>query len=857
MPHSPGMMWTSGISRVADDAVAEVVALPRVARQGERRARCGRASTAPGRSPRRSAPTPPCRRAAARCRGSPAAAPPRRPSVPWPSPLPRLVRIAPCIRRGRWPIISLGMATYVYDDFRVTFTPRAEGPSTSAPSTRRAARPTAMFTVPLSDDELERAVLDVAPSTAHDRGAPRRAGRDAGDRDVGGTAEPTDGGRRAPRRRARPGAARPATSAPPTSRRRSRAESNGHGTPHDAVARRRPGAAERAVGVPVRAAALPRQPAAHADRPAARDRLAGAAAGHRRRRCACSPSSPARATWRRSTSTASAGASSRPRAGGRRPGGSSSTGSSRPRPRASATPCVTATTTSSTTSGTATSPTDGEGRASTSRSPTRHVGRRRRDAVRQPALGPGRAAPRRAQLVRGRPHDAHRSVRRRRHHARPARRAGRRGDAVRDQRRRRHRVRRGAVHQPDRAPGPDRRRRGRGPQGRLHRDRPRRVGDAGAVRPRPGRRAVPLRPGAAAAAGPPPPGVVARRSSSGRRAPACPWWRTLLKVVLGPAVLVLAVAVAFLAAAVGDGATATPADRRRPRRRRRRRTPRSAFPTTDGRRRRAGRARRCSACSPARASRVEAGVLRRRDRGRGAAVRGGRRHRPSTASSAASRGRSWRAPIRRGDRATRCRPPRSCSPPSVPTSRRRRPVPNGTQAGRHGLPARQRPRRRRDRRHRHVAGAARPGRPSAGLDAGGPPAATDDHRRSTVEWAPARSGGSTRQLGQRARRGSATGARRPCGCRSAASPTRSRRRRRAVVDDEDVAGAAQVDAVVRAVEAERLAELAGPVGEAAGRPGGAPRIRSSPRAAGRRAAARPGRRRRGPSRRWRSGACRT
>ena len=61
------------------------------------------------------------------------------------------------------------------------------------------------------------------------------------------------------------------------------------------------------------------------------------------------------------------------------------------------------------------------------------VERGRRDLVRQPALGPGPAAARRAQLVRGRPHDAHRPVCRRGHDADPPRRAGRRGDAVRDQ----------------------------------------------------------------------------------------------------------------------------------------------------------------------------------------------------------------------------------------------------------------------------------------------------------------------------------------------------------------------------------------------------------------------------------------
>ena len=54
-------------------------------------------------------------------------------------------------------------------------------------------------------------------------------------------------------------------------------------------------------------------------------------------------------------------------------------------------------------------------------------------------------------------------------------------------------VRRGAVHEPDRPAGPDRCGGRRGPQGDLQRGRQGRVGDAGAVPARPGRRAVPLR----------------------------------------------------------------------------------------------------------------------------------------------------------------------------------------------------------------------------------------------------------------------------------------------------------------------------------------------------------------------------
>ena len=193
----------------------------------------------------------------------------------------------------------------------------------------------------------------------------------------------------------------------------------------------------------------------------------------------------------------------------------------------------------------------------------RHVGRGRRDAVRQPAVGPGHAAAGRAQLLRGRADDAHRSVRRRGDDARAPRRAGRRGDAVRDQRRRRDPLRRGAVHEPHRPPGPDRRRDRRGPQGDLRRGRHRRVGDAGAVRQRPGRRAVPLRGGggtAAAARSARRPGRRAGRLDAAR---AGRWWRRSLAAV----VVVLAVAALLLwcvRSATTNGRAASP---RRPRRR--------------------------------------------------------------------------------------------------------------------------------------------------------------------------------------------------------------------------------------------------------------------------------------------------
>ena len=303
-----------------------------------------------------------------------------------------------------------------------------------------------MFTVPLSADDLERTVLRLAAN-----GTTRRATATPGPtRDVGGPAD------------------RPIVDAELLggslatallSRRRRGRLPAGHGArreprprhAHDVVARRRPGPAERAVGVPVRAAALPRQPATDPDRAAPGDRLDGAGPGDRR--CRADPrhrGQPARPGAARRRPRAPAHHAG-PRAGRRRPGRSASTGSSRRRRRASASPCATATTTSSTTSGTATSRARVGGHLP--RGPRRPlVGRGRRDALRQPALGSERAAPRRAQLLRGRPHDDDRSVRRRRHHARAARRAGRRGHAVRDQRPCRDRVRRGAVHEPDRTP---------------------------------------------------------------------------------------------------------------------------------------------------------------------------------------------------------------------------------------------------------------------------------------------------------------------------------------------------------------------------------------------------------------------
>jgi peptidoglycan hydrolase-like protein with peptidoglycan-binding domain len=58
------------------------------------------------------------------------------------------------------------MATYVYDDFRVTFTPRAEGDFTVRAVEGTGTSTTGVFTLPLSGDDLERAVLEVAHARA-------------------------------------------------------------------------------------------------------------------------------------------------------------------------------------------------------------------------------------------------------------------------------------------------------------------------------------------------------------------------------------------------------------------------------------------------------------------------------------------------------------------------------------------------------------------------------------------------------------------------------------------------------------------------------------------------------------------
>ncbi len=58
------------------------------------------------------------------------------------------------------------MATYVYDDFRVTFTPRAEGGFSVRAVDAEGTEAAGVFELPLTEAELERAVLDVASARA-------------------------------------------------------------------------------------------------------------------------------------------------------------------------------------------------------------------------------------------------------------------------------------------------------------------------------------------------------------------------------------------------------------------------------------------------------------------------------------------------------------------------------------------------------------------------------------------------------------------------------------------------------------------------------------------------------------------
>ena len=78
-----------------------------------------------------------------------------------------------------------GMATYVYEDFRVTFTPRADESYDVRATDATGATAVGVFTVPLSTEDLEQTVLRLAQNGTTRRAAPGVATT----RDVGGEAQ--------------------------------------------------------------------------------------------------------------------------------------------------------------------------------------------------------------------------------------------------------------------------------------------------------------------------------------------------------------------------------------------------------------------------------------------------------------------------------------------------------------------------------------------------------------------------------------------------------------------------------------------------------------------------------------------
>ena len=85
------------------------------------------------------------------------------------------------------------MATYEYDDFRVTLTPRPDGTYDLRAVGDDGAEHVATFTVPLSTADLEAAVLGLAES--HSQTRRRQAGTARGPtadavRDIGGGGPP-------------------------------------------------------------------------------------------------------------------------------------------------------------------------------------------------------------------------------------------------------------------------------------------------------------------------------------------------------------------------------------------------------------------------------------------------------------------------------------------------------------------------------------------------------------------------------------------------------------------------------------------------------------------------------------------
>src|SRR5215211_1186884 len=87
-----------------------------------------------------------------------------------------------CITSAHRRSSHVGMATYVYEDFRVTFTPRSDGSYDVRATDATGSAAVGVFTVPMSAEDLEQTVLRLAQN-----GTTRRAAPAAGvTRDVGG-----------------------------------------------------------------------------------------------------------------------------------------------------------------------------------------------------------------------------------------------------------------------------------------------------------------------------------------------------------------------------------------------------------------------------------------------------------------------------------------------------------------------------------------------------------------------------------------------------------------------------------------------------------------------------------------------
>ncbi len=83
------------------------------------------------------------------------------------------------------------MATYVYDDFRVTFTPRDDGSYDVVAADASTMQTAGHFELPFTEDELRRAVLRVARTTHMWAAKGRRAEPQRATRDVGEDRPPT------------------------------------------------------------------------------------------------------------------------------------------------------------------------------------------------------------------------------------------------------------------------------------------------------------------------------------------------------------------------------------------------------------------------------------------------------------------------------------------------------------------------------------------------------------------------------------------------------------------------------------------------------------------------------------------